>query len=117
MVFGSGLVSAGLATFSLPLLLRRPRSDSPDPNAPAATMEVPERATTERESRRTESPWLAASTPPAEPTGPVVGVRAVANTSRQPQDSPEMYVAIVAVILVVVAILAYLLRGGEAKRE
>jgi hypothetical protein len=117
MVFGSGLVSAGLATFSLPLLLRRPSSDSPDPDAPAATMEVPERATTERESRRIESTWLAASTSPAEPTRPVVGGRAVANTSRQPQDSLEMFVAIVAVILAVVAILAYLLQGSEAKRE
>jgi hypothetical protein len=117
MVFGTGLVSAGLATFSLPLLLRRPSFDSPDPDGPAATLEVPERATSERESRRTESPWPAASTPPAEPARPVVGGRAVANTSRQVQDSLEMYVAIVGVILAVVAILAYLFQGGEAKRE
>jgi hypothetical protein len=117
MVFGSGLVSAGLATFSLPLLLRRPRSDSPDTNAPAATMEVPERATTEQEARETKSAWPAASTLPAETIRPVVGKRAFVTTSRQPQDSPEMYVAIVAVILAVVAILAYLLQGGRAKRE
>jgi hypothetical protein len=117
MVFGSGLVSAGLVAFSLPLLLKRPGSDSPDPGAPVATIDVPERATSERESRRTESPWPAASTPLDEPARPAVGGRAVANTSRQPQDSLEMFVAIVAVILAVVAILAYLLQGGEAKRE
>jgi hypothetical protein len=118
MLFGSGLLSAGLATFSIPSLLRRPNSDTPDPDASTATMEVPERATSGREFRETESLWPVASTPPIEPTRPVAGGRAVlkTKTSSQPQDSLEIYVGIV-VILTVMALLAYLLQGGEAKQE
>jgi hypothetical protein len=101
MLFGSALLSAGLATFSFPLLRRRDGADALDPGATGGTMEFREAATAE----------------PVAPAKPLANRYDVIKESNQADDSLRMFLAVVVVILAVVAMLAYLLQGGESKRE
>jgi hypothetical protein len=112
ILFGSGLLSAGLATFALPLLRRRPDFDDPGPDAPAALTESTQWATETDFSEASDSPIL-----PSARTKRVAGRNAVVNKSTENHDSLQMYIAVGVVILAVVALLAYTLQGGGNKRE
>lgn len=105
MLFGSGLISAGLATLAVPFVGRRSPSDPPDPDAPEAGTAIPEPPTPEVKSSETQSLW------------PVASRNAVVNKSSRDQGSMRMFLAVLVVILAVVAMLAYLLQDGEGKRE
>jgi hypothetical protein len=117
MLFGSGLLSAGLATFAFPLLRRRPEFDAPDPDAPGATVGLTEWATHEPEPQETGGRWPSAVISPATPATQGMGRIPVVNKSPEIEDPLKMYVAIVLVILAVVALLAYTFQGRENKRE